>query len=157
MHFVFTVSIIPSVAVLPSSGGNGRFSCFSVTVDSIMSIQWLMNGSATLTNEAIASGNAVVLFDDVVETGILDVINFPLEFNETSIQCHGVLTSGTNFTTEPALLLLQGKITDFAFLSCDCHNFLKGGVDAVHFDHNNIIRVCPNCVHAKALDQLAHY
>ena len=106
-----TVSISPTEVVVPISSGNVRFSCHSITVDSIMSIYWLMNGSATLTNEAIASGNAVVLFDDVVETGLLDVINVPLEFNETSIQCHGVLTSGTNFTTEPAMLLLQGKMS----------------------------------------------
>ena len=111
MHVLFTVSIRPSVAVLPSSAGNERFSCYSITLDSIMSIQWLMNGSAPLTNEAIASGNAVVLFDDAVETGLLDVINVPLEFNGTSIQCHCVLTSGTNFTTEPAMLLLQGKFS----------------------------------------------
>ena len=90
-----------------SGGGNGRFFCHSITVDSIVSVQWLMNGSATLTNEAIALGNAVVLFDDGV--GVLDVINVPLDFNETRIQCNGLLTSGTNFTTEPAMLLLQGN------------------------------------------------
>ena len=74
-----------------------------------MSIQWLMNGSATLTNEAIASGNAVVVFDD--GTGVLDVVNVPLEFNETGIQCQGLLASGTDFTTELAMLLLQGKFS----------------------------------------------
>ena len=93
--------------VMPiSGGGNGRFICYSFSVDSIVSVQWLMNGSATLTNEAIASGNVFVLFDDGV--GVLDVINVPLDFNETSIQCNG-LTSGTNFTTQPAMLLLQGN------------------------------------------------
>ena len=106
---VFTVFVAPPVVVVRTSGGNASFKCLSPSVDSIVSIQWLMNGSATLTNEAIASGNAVVLFDDAV--GILNVINVPLEFNETSIQCNGVLESGTNFTTEiePAMLLLQGK------------------------------------------------
>ena len=104
MYFVFTVFIAPLVDVVPSSGGNASFRCLSSSVDSI---QWLMNGSATLTNEAIASGNAVVLFE--IGVGRLDVINVPLEFNGTSIQCHGLLTSGTNFTTEPAILLLQGK------------------------------------------------
>ena len=107
-NFVFTVAISPTEVVASISGGNVRFSCHGVSMDSIMSIQWLMNGSLTLTKEAIASGNAVVLFDD--EVGLLHVINIPLEFNETSIQCHGVLTSGTNFTTEPAILLVQGKI-----------------------------------------------
>ena len=105
---IHTVSINPTVVVAPISGGNILFTCHSVTVDSVVSIQWLMNGSATLTNEAIASGNIVAFFDDAV--GILDVITgIPLEFNETSIQCNGVLASGTNFTTEPAILLLQGK------------------------------------------------
>ena len=98
------------MAVVPSSGKNLSFRCLNHNdVDSTMSVQWLMNGSATLTNEAIASGNAVVLFE--VGVGRLDVINVPLEFNGTSIQCHGVLTSGINFTTEPAILLLQGKFT----------------------------------------------
>ena len=92
-----------------SSGRNANFRCLSTSVDSIMSIQWLMNGSATLTNETIASGNAVVLFDGLVGIGRLDVINVPLEFNETSIQCQGLLTSGANFTTESAILLLQGN------------------------------------------------
>ena len=106
--FVFTVFIGPTMLVVPiSGGGNGRFICHSISLDSIVSIQWLMNGSATLTNEAVASGNVVVLFDD--ETGVLDVINVPLDFNETSIQCNGLLTSGTNFTTQPAMLLLQGN------------------------------------------------
>ena len=116
MHFVFTVSIIPSVAVVPSSGGNASFRCLSTSVN-IMSIQWLMNGSATLTNEAIASGNAVVVFNGAVGIGLLHVINIPLEFNETSIQCSGVLTSGTNFTTVSAMLLLQGK---FSCCLLDC-------------------------------------
>ena len=95
------------MAVLPSSGGNASFRCLPTSVN-IMSVQWLMNGSATLTNEAIASGNAVVLFDNGV--GLLKVINIPLEFNGTSIECHSVLTSGTNFTTD-AILLLQGKFS----------------------------------------------
>ena len=97
------------MAVIPSFG-NASFRCLPVSVDSnIVSIQWLMNGSATLTNEAIASGNAVVVFE--IGIGLLDVINVPLELNGTSIQCHCLLTSGTNFTTEPAILLLQGKFS----------------------------------------------
>ena len=96
--------------VVPSSGGNGSFRCLPRSVN-IMSIQWLMNGSATLINEAIASGNAVVLFDGSLRIGLLHVINIPLEFNETNIQCHGVLTSGSNFTTGSAILLLQGKFS----------------------------------------------
>ena len=105
---LFTVSISPTEPVALIFSGNVHFQCHSISVDSIVSIQWLMNGSAILTNEAISSGNAAVLFDDGI--GALNVINIPLEFNETSIQCHGVLTSGTNFTTESAILLLQGKM-----------------------------------------------
>ena len=106
---------------MPSSGGNASFGCFNPSVNSIVSVQWLMNDSATLTNEAIASGNAVVNFDN--GAGRLDVINVPLEFNETSIQCNGVLTSGTNFTTEPAMLLLQGK---FLYCLLDYKVFVTG-------------------------------
>ena len=96
------------MSVVPiSGGGNGRFICHSISEDSIVSIQWLMNGSATLTNETVASENVIVLFDDGV--GVLDVINVLLEFNGTSIQCNSLLTSGTNFTTEPVTLLLQGN------------------------------------------------
>ena len=90
-----------------SGGGNGRFICHSISEDSIVRIQWLMNGSATLTNEAIASENVIVLLDD--GAGVLDIINVLLEFNGTSIQCNSLLTSGTNSTTEPATLLLQGN------------------------------------------------
>lgn len=88
------------------SGRNTSFRCLSVSVDNIVSIQWLMNGSATLTKEAITSGNAVVLFE--LGIGVLYVINVPFEFNETSIQCQGFLTSGTDFTSEPIMLLVQG-------------------------------------------------
>ena len=58
--------------------------CLSINVDSIVSVQWLMNGYTTLTNEAIASGNADALFDNMVWVciiiGVLDVINVPLRF-----------------------------------------------------------------------------
>lgn len=83
--------LVPSrVVSIPE--GFAAFSCRHPS-EEITSIQWLLNGSAIQVDGHI---------------GLLHLRELTEEYNSTTIQCRVSVSSGENFTSNTALLLIQG-------------------------------------------------
>ena len=80
-----------------TAGGYAQFSC-TASSGAAPGIQWLVNGS-----EINSNSTHVVIFHSLL-LARLELINIPVEFNMTIIQCaYKMTTSGV------AMLLLQGQ------------------------------------------------
>ena len=88
-------------------GGNAVFSCLSPSNidDSIVSIQWLLNG---ISSDQVANDSSVSVttkFSEIINTGRLILEDLSTDFNETVVQCI------TEFDSEPPLYIVSSRAT----------------------------------------------
>ncbi len=81
------------------------FVCQSINSPGIQQFQWLVNGTRLEDNDQR---------DGIEEhmtrtTGILTFLNVPVEYNDTTIQCIAIFTSGEIMYSNNATLLVQGE------------------------------------------------
>ena len=81
----------------------GEFAAFSCTTQApVSSVQWIVNGSLL---ENINLNTVISPFP----TGeALQILNVPLHFNGTTIQCDVNFTDGTDAASNIAILIVQG-------------------------------------------------
>ena len=81
-----------------TAGGYAQFSCTASSGTAATGIQWLVNGSEMNSN----STHVVILHNQFLTR--LELMNIPVEFNTTIIQCAYEMA-----TSRVAMLLLQGQ------------------------------------------------
>jgi hypothetical protein len=115
-NFVNEVYVSSLVRLLPRQPivvghlkGNITFQCLpgsSTTNILLMAVTWLLNGSALVTPWS----DGIIEFIDSgsIQLGQLTIINLRVEYNLTTIQCRGNLSSSESQTSDIVDLLLQG-------------------------------------------------
>ena len=106
------MSVFPSNPIVYQGIRNFTFTCLLVTArsDDLTSALWLLNGTS-VESLGLDRDEAITKFEHIGSgVGSLTFAVLGLEYNYTTIQCQGSLSSGGNSTSYGVLLLVQGEI-----------------------------------------------
>ena len=88
-------------------GGTAFFSCPSPS-NTIVGIQWMLNGRPSDEIVAGSSVSVTSTFSEITHIGTLRLENLSMDFNATVIQCMAEFDSEPPVVSPEATLLIQG-------------------------------------------------
>ena len=107
---LYLVFVVPPTS-FTYAGGSALFQCRSVSVMTIASVVWLINGSL-LQDLTLDNVRDALLFEEgntVIQGGSLTFTGVPVEYNTTTIQCLVKYSTGNAMGSEnTSVLLIQG-------------------------------------------------
>ena len=99
--------VAPPSPLVAYPGDTVRFTCGDRS-RSIQSIEWLLNGSSLETLTLRNVTQVLSRAGDEITSGVLRFADLPLEYRNTTIQCHVEYEMGQSELSTIALLAVQG-------------------------------------------------